>query len=136
MDKKRIKNHLKKTTRKIEKKSNSLIKGKKKYWLKFGEVFAIIGLLICLISMIVLLSYNSKCNDADNCMIDAPSYIKASYSVFSICSYPIIEFIKSGKMYEITYIILSVLILIIEYFVIGAVIGLIYGAFFKNKLKR
>jgi hypothetical protein len=105
---------------------------KKKYWLIGGEVGAIIGLLICLVSMLTLLSYNSQCNNADNCMIDAPQYIKASYQVFSVCSYPIIEFINSGKMFEISYIILGVLILILEYFIIGAIIGWIYGVLKKK----
>lgn len=109
---------------------------KKSYWLLGGKIGAIAGLLICLISMLVLLSYNSKCNDADNCMIDAPNHIKLAYNVFSIGSWPIIEFIKSGKMNEITYIILGVFILIVEYFILGAVIGGVIDLTFKRNRKR
>ncbi|MEM0465927.1 MAG: hypothetical protein QXW97_04485 [Candidatus Pacearchaeota archaeon] len=110
-------------------------KNTKKYWIIGGKLGAIFGLLICLISMLVLLFYNSKCSEADNCMIDAPDYVKISYNVFSVGSWPIIEFIKSGQMNKITYIILGVLILIAEYFILGAIIGIIVESILKFQKK-
>jgi hypothetical protein len=125
-------------TRNLKKiKNPNLIKSKsnkKRYWLIGGKIGAIVGLSICLISLSILLFYNSKCNEADNCMIDAPNHIKLAYNVFSVGSWPIIEFIKQGKMLEMTYIILGVLILIVEYFIIGAVIGIVVGRI--NRISR
>ncbi|MBR9703968.1 hypothetical protein GOV12_01025 [Candidatus Pacearchaeota archaeon] len=128
---KRKKTIKKRTSRKPV--NNRIDRKKSRLWLRGGKLGAIVGLLVCLISILVLLSYNNNCGEFDNCMMDAPNHVRLAYDVFSSASYPLIEFINLGLMDNILFIILGVLILILEYFIAGAVIGYIVDKIRKDK---